>query len=300
MKGGILLLRSIAVISSSVATIISTMLPLFLYVSTPNIELISIFILLIFSAFLIHGVLTHALNDYTDHLSGTDTNSPAILSGGSRVIQTEVFSVESLGRFGKWLSILLVMILLVFLMLGYYRLAVLLFVGLWAAVAYSVPPLRFSYRPFIGEWLCTFPSVLFLGFAGAWLALGSPPEWALQNAVINALICIAWVMVHHIPDLDADKNAVPPKRTSVVWAAEKFGLAWSRLPALTYYFLAFTCTAWLIPERFWAGAGVTIVTAVSALFIFKMNVADPVQVSSYEKIMLMLAILNAVWLGIFI
>ncbi|MFB4164979.1 hypothetical protein ACE1TI_14410 [Alteribacillus sp. JSM 102045] len=70
-----------------------------------------------------------------------------------------------------WLIIILIFIMLVFLLFGFYRLAVLLGIGVWGAAAYSLPPFRLSYRPFAGEWLCTFPSVFFLGMAGTWLYL---------------------------------------------------------------------------------------------------------------------------------
>ncbi|MFG6147851.1 prenyltransferase [Halobacillus sp. B23F22_1] len=300
LKGGWLLLRSVAVISSSVATIISTILPMYLYTSISPQELYLLFFLLFLGAFIIHGVLTHILNDYVDHRSGTDQRSPAILSGGSRVIQTGYISPENLWRIGKSLLLLLFLLILAFLFFGYYKLAILLSIGIWGAVSYSLPPLQFSYRPFIGEWFSTFPSVLFLGLAGAWLSLDHLPEWVWQNALINALFCIAWVMVHHIPDRDADRQARPMKRTSVVWSIEKFGLAFSRLPALLYFGFTGTCAVWLGLDRIEAAAGTLVLTIAAIILVLKMRVGDDEQVSSYEKIILLLAMINAVWLGIFI
>ncbi|KGX91715.1 prenyltransferase [Pontibacillus marinus] len=300
LKVGWLLLRSIAVISSSVATIISTILPLFLYYTTSIDTLISTFLLLILGAFLIHGVLTHILNDYIDHESGTDLHSPAILSGGSRVIQTGLISSETLWKLGKWIILILSMIVVAFIIFDYYKLAILLSIGLWGAISYSLPPLRLSYRPFLGEWLSTFPSVLYLGLAGAWLTLDHMPEWALQNAVINALFCISWVMIHHIPDLNADRQASPTKQTSVVWATEKFGIAYSRLPALLYFGLTGLCAIWLGFDRLWAMIGLVSILLTVLFLIAKMQVNDAHQVSIYEKIILILAMVNAVWLGIFI
>ncbi|MFC7062207.1 prenyltransferase [Halobacillus seohaensis] len=300
LKGSWLLLRSIAVISSSVATIVSTVLPLYLYLPISSNVIIPLFLLLVFSAFLIHGVLTHILNDYIDDLSGTDTFSPAILSGGSRVIQTGLISSSALWRFGKGLILVLSMIVLVFILLGYYKLAILLFIGLWGAISYSLPPFQLSYRPFVGEWFATFPSVLFLGLSGAWLALDYMPEWVWQNAVINALFCIAWVMVHHIPDLEADKQAVPMKQTSVVWASEKFGVAFSRLPALLYFGLTGLCALWLGIDRLWAALGMLTLVSIATYLIVIMQVKNHQQVSAYEKVILILAMVNAVWLGVFI
>ncbi|WP_431803939.1 prenyltransferase [Halobacillus andaensis] len=300
IKGGWLLLRSIAVISSSVATIVSTILPLYLYSSLPSQSLTVLFISLLLGAFIIHGVLTHLLNDYVDHLSGTDLHSPGILSGGSRVIQTGYMTPGLLWNLGKALLTFLVVIILAFLFLGYYKLAVLLGIGVWGAASYSLPPLQFSYRPFLGEWLSTFPSVLFLGLAGAWLTLDDMPLWVWQNAVINALFCIAWIMVHHIPDREADRQADPIKQTSVVWAVKRYGLPFSRLPALIYFGMTAGCAFWLGGERIAAAFGVLVFAGASATLVYKMNVENHYQVSAYEKIILMLAIVNAVWLGLFI
>ena len=69
---------------------------------------------------------------------------------------------------------------------------------------------------------------------------------------INALFCMAWVMVHHIPDLEADKRAVPMKRTSVVWFVDTFGLYYARFPAFIYLLTALFCGLWLGFDRFWA------------------------------------------------
>ncbi|MBM7551598.1 prenyltransferase [Thalassobacillus pellis] len=300
VKGSWLLLRLIAVISSSVATIVSTVLPLLLYYPMPKDKLVLLFLLLILGAFVIHGVLTHILNDYADHLSGTDARSPAILSGGSRVIQDGHFSADALWKFGKGLMVLLGVIVCAFVLFGYLKLAILLAIGLWGSITYSLPPLQLSYRPFAGEWLATFPSVLFLGLAGAWLAIGEIPVWALQNATINALFCIAWVMVHHIPDREADKQATPQKRTSVVWAVEKFGVEFSRLPALVYFSLTGILAVWLGSDRMLAAFGLLVLTGTAIFLVIKMDIQNHQQVSAHEKIILILAMLNALMLGIFI
>ncbi|WP_407270345.1 prenyltransferase [Radiobacillus sp. PE A8.2] len=300
IKGGWLLLRSIAVIASSITTIVSTMIPIYLYYSFPTNQLILIFLLLIFAAFTIHGVLTHVWNDYIDNQSGTDLHSPGILSGGSRVIQTGLISTTALSTLGKWLSIILSMFVVGFALFGFYKLAILLAIGLWAAISYSLPPFRLSYRPFVGEWFSTFPSILALGLAGAWLTLDTIPVWAWQNAIINGLFCIAWIMVHHIPDRNADQQATPVKQTSVVWAVNKFGVSFCRLPAIVYFLLTGICAWWLGFERLWAMIGMLIMVITAIFLVFKMDVNDAYQVSAYEKIILVLAMINGVWLGIFI
>lgn len=300
VRGGWILLRSIAVISSSVATIISSLLPFVFYSSISTGYLFLLFIFLTIAAFTIHGVLTHAFNDYTDYHSGTDDYSPAILSGGSRVIQKGMIPLRTLWLLGKWLAIGLLIIAALFTVFAQYELTVLLLVGVWAAASYSLPPIRLSYRPFLGEWLSLFPSILFLGLAGPWLILGSMPLWAVQNAVINALFCLTWVMVHHIPDLEADKHAIPMKRTSVVWFAEKFGLYYARFPALIYIVTAGLGAFWLGLDRFWAASVLVITVSIAVFLVMKMDVENHQQVTFYEKLLLLLATITAVGLGLFI
>ncbi|WP_246407347.1 prenyltransferase [Geomicrobium halophilum] len=224
--------------------------------------------------------------------------SPAILSGGSRVIQTGHISFETMRKMGKWLVITLIIASFLLAVFGFPRISILLLIGVWGAASYSLSPLQFSYRPFAGDWFSLFPALFFLGIAGAWLALGHIPEWALQNATINALFCMAWVMVHHIPDIKADQQASPKKQTSVVWSAEKLGIA--RFPALLYLSLIGLSTLWLGMDRMWAAIGVLFIVGVAIFLVAKMKTEDHEQVSAIEKMLLLLAVVTAIWLGIFI
>lgn len=293
------LLRVIAVISSSIATILSSLLPLFLYTSLSTGYLIFMLIFLSAAALTVHGVLTHLLNDYTDFLSGTDAHSPAILSGGSRIIQKGMIHPQTTLKLGKWICISLLTIAVLMLLVGRYELAVLILIGVWAAVSYSLPPLQLSYRPFLGEWLSLFPSIFFIGLAGPWIIFGTIPLWAVQNAVINALVCMTWVMVHHIPDLDADRMAKPIKRTSVVWFVDRFGLSYARFPALLYIFGAGLFTIWLFPERLLAGILLIFLLLFALFLVLKIDPKNDQQVTNYEKMLLLLAIIIAVVLGVF-
>lgn len=295
-----MLLRAVAVISSSVFVILSTMLPLFLYTAYSTELLLIVFTLLILAAFLIHGVLTHALNDYTDHLSGTDNLSPAVLSGGSRVIQEKLITPDRLKHTGILLAVFLLILAAVAAVLSHYAVSISLVIGVWAAVSYSLPPLQLSYRPFLGEWLSLFPSILFLGFAGPWIVAGYIPIWTWQNALINAFFCLGWVMVHHIPDLKADQQAVPKKQTSVVWAVESFGLPYARLPALLYFSAGGLCAFWLGTDRLPAAAITALAALTAVALILKTDIKNHHQVTATEKILLLLAMASALSLGIFV
>lgn len=204
-----MLMRVVAVVTSSIATIISTVLPLAFGYDVSKFNLFLLFILLVIGGFLVHGVLTHVFNDITDFHSGTDQESPGLLSGGSRVLQTGTMTLGMLKRIGLIVTAILVFAAALFFLFGQIELAILCMVGLWGAATYSLAPFRFAYRPFLGEWLSLFPSLLLLGLAAPWIMLDHIPAWAWQNALINAIWCIAWVMIHHVPDIPADRRATP-------------------------------------------------------------------------------------------
>src|SRR5699024_10986944 len=200
LKGIGMLLRFVAVLFSSVAALVSTVLPLLFHYNLSGYTVLSVTSILLIGALLIHGLLTHTFNDLVDYQSGTDQQSPGILSGGSKVLKTGNMSVPMLIQLAISLSALLLLITLAFLILGYPKLAILTLVGIWGAASYSLKPFRLAYYPFLGEWFSLFPTMLMLGIAAPWILLDQVPIWAWQNALINAIWCMAWVMVHHIPD----------------------------------------------------------------------------------------------------
>src|SRR5699024_267551 len=75
--------------------------------SATSLSLEYLFLLFIFlsiAATIVHGGLTHLFNDYADFLSDTDAKSPAILSGGNRVIQKPENGVEMNYHPGEMIS----------------------------------------------------------------------------------------------------------------------------------------------------------------------------------------------------
>lgn len=300
LRSGWMILRLIAVISSSFVVILSSLLPLLLHTSLSIGYFIFMFIFLNLGAIIVHGALVHLFNDYADFLTGTDAHSPAILSGGSRVIQEGLMQPESVFKLGKWIAAILLTMALLMAILGRFEITILIIVGIWAAISYSLPPLRLSYRPFLGEWLSLFPAIFFLGIAGPWLILDSIPLWAYQNAIINALICMSWVMIHHIPDIPADQKANPKKRTSVVWFVERYGLSFANFPALLYLFIAGLCAVWVGMERIEAALIVLAFILTAIFFVLKIDPKNLEQVTNIEKLLLLFAIIIAGVLGVFV
>lgn len=300
LKGIGMLLRIIAVVSSSVAAILSTVLPLLFHYTLSTFTIISVASILLIGTVLIHGMLTHTFNDLADYQSGTDQYSTGILSGGSRVLQTGTMSERMLVQLGIGISIFLLLITAVFAFLGYIEFAVLTLVGLWGAASYSLKPFQLAYYPFVGEWFSLFPTMLLLGIAAPWILLEQVPIWAWQNALINAIWCMTWVMVHHIPDRHADRKAQPIKRTSVVWAEDKFGEIGAKLPALLYFIFVGTLLVWMAFTRPIGAIGAGVILIYGIYLIMKMDVEDVEKVTSIEKVLLLLAFVTAIWIGVFI
>ncbi|GIO23356.1 prenyltransferase [Oceanobacillus sp. J11TS1] len=299
LKGIGMLLRLVAVFFSSVATILSTVQPLLLHYSLSAFSVMGVVLTLLLGAVLIHGMLTHVFNDIADYQSGTDLHSPGILSGGSGVLKTGTMSLRMLIQLGISASVLLLLIAILFAVLGYMEFAILTLVGIWGAVSYSLKPFQLAYYPFVGEWFSLFPTMLMLGIAAPWILLDQIPIWAWQNALINAVWCMAWVMVHHIPDRYADRKAQPIKRTSVVWAEDTFGKTGVKIPAILYFILIGILLLWTAFTRPAGAIGAGVLLVYAIYLVIKMNMDDVENVTNDEKKLLIFAFVTAIWLGIF-
>lgn len=300
LKNIVSLLRMIAVVFSSMAAILSTSLPLFFYYALSSSTILIVTLILFTGTLLIHGLLTHTFNDIADNQSGTDHYSPGILSGGSRVLQTGSMTMQMLIQLSILFSFITLLFILLFFYLGYPKLAILTIIGLWGAVSYSLKPFQFAYYPFIGEWLSLFPTMFMVGIAAPWILLDKIPIWAWQNGLINAIWCIAWVMVHHIPDRHADRKAQPLKRTSIVWAEDIWGEKAMKGIVFFYFTLVGILLVWTAFTRPIAAILAAILLIYSVYLIFKMDVNDVENITKTEKTLLFIAFATAICMGFFL
>lgn len=165
---------------------------------------------------LIQGLLAHCVNEIADWRSGTDRHpSPRVISGGSKVIAAGLLGETALmavfaGALAATTALGLALVAsrgLVMLPFG--------LLGVAGAVAYTLPPVRAAYRPFVGEavaFVCLADCVL-----GADLLQGARIDTAtVAVACAVAGYAVSMLMVHHYLDAEADRAAVPPKVTSIV------------------------------------------------------------------------------------
>lgn len=299
LKGFSMLTRILEVAFSSFVTVLSTSIPLILfYPELDNINIMVLIGILLLGSFLTHGLLTHIVNDLADFKSGTDDYSPGVLSGGSRVIQKKIFTYSQLKLFGIILSAVMLTAAILFFTFGYRELGILTVIGIWGALSYSIKPFSFAYRPLAGEWLSLFPSMLFLGLAAPWIMLDAIPVWAWFNAIINAVWCMSWVMVHHIPDIDADQRARPVKNTTVLYAVNRWGRRAAHMPAVLYLVVIAVLAVVMTSTRELAGMVTLVLAIVTVLMLFDMKKNDVEAVTAVEKKMLIMASVTAILLGL--
>ncbi len=215
---------------------------------------------------LLQGYITHGLNDLYDWHSGTDRTTPGVISGGSHTLRAGLLTTREMWQV---VAAATAVSLALLAWLASWRGPTLLWLGalaLVAAVAYSVPPLRFCYRPLLGEWAGIFPAMVCGTLAAGFAVSQELPPLLILVAIIQGIVCVASVMEHHLVDIDSDWAATPRKATSpAFWqrARRRPG----REVALAYELMALVLSAgaaWLVAPRLWwsaavAGAGVWVI-----------------------------------------
>ncbi|HBC92274.1 MAG TPA: hypothetical protein DCZ10_05045 [Pelotomaculum sp.] len=258
--------------------------------------------LVVLSGLVLHGITAHACNDLVDWRSGTDRVSPGILSGGSGVIKNGLLSERQL------MFICLAGLLLP-VAAGLYlssRLGPLVFVflltGVWSGLSYTLPPFRLSYRPLLGEWLSAFPTILCCTTGSFFILTGHMTIEVASAGIIHGFFSLGWLMQHHLPDMDADLSASPPKVTTPAFLSRRWGPGSARLVPAGYCALAALA-------GLWAGISIDpvflIVLPFAAFCIYLAAATDPRNVASItirEKKMVLLtsghAALLALLLGL--
>ncbi|MCX5780019.1 MAG: prenyltransferase, partial [Firmicutes bacterium] len=194
--------------------------------------------LIILFIVLVHGVLSHAFNDREDWLSGTDQLSPGILSGGSGVIANQQYSLDELSLVGKAAILTATIIALYFTWQIGPSILFFLAIAFWSAIAYSCAPLKLSYHPFVGEWLCGFPAVFGCAVGTFYVLTNTVTVIILIAGTIQALLAIGLLMHHHLSDISSDLQATPRKLTTVAWVRITLGMAKTTWVEFVYFLLA--------------------------------------------------------------
>ena len=159
----------------------------------------------------------NVLNDYFDYKSGADNHNPEPLTpfaGGSRMIQQQQLSPQSIFNFGAGLLIVAALLGSYLVTQTGWPLLVIGALGIALGVFYSSPPVALNYRG-LGE--------VSIGIGFGWLTVtgayyvqaGLLFSWPLFIAgLLTALLTSAVVLVNEFPDAFYDQKA--GKKTLVV------------------------------------------------------------------------------------
>jgi 1,4-dihydroxy-2-naphthoate octaprenyltransferase len=162
---------------------------------------------------LMQGLLAHCFNDLCDYkvdLVGKDVIKQ---TGRKKVLVDKILSRTDLTIISiTVLSIVFWLVIGLTMLMGP---AILLFtaVGLWAVIAYNVPPLKLGWRPF-AEWTVVFPTLITLVVAVSYVATGKFLWLALAVGVVHAFLGMSFFMTSRLMDVETDR--LHGKRTTVV------------------------------------------------------------------------------------
>ena len=162
---------------------------------------------------LILAVFTHAaanlLNDYFDHLNGSDQNNVdriAPFTGGSRFIQNQVFKPRQILMLGITLILLSMGVGLYICSKTTWHLIPLGMIGLSIAWAYSAPPFELMSKGVLGELSISIAwSLVVIGFAS--IQKNAIAYEAVPIGLAYGLMVSNILLVNQIPDIRADQLA---------------------------------------------------------------------------------------------
>ena len=188
----------------------------------------------------VQGFVTHAMNEIYDWRSGTDPHGSArLLSGGSKVLNARLLTERGLWAIFGAASLAVMAVGLWVIVFRSPWMALFVIGGYVLGVAYTAPPFRLAYRPWVGEWVGGFLGVFLAGTGAYFIQTLSLSPLAVITAAAHASTCVGMLLVHHYLDLAADRAASPRKVTTVV----HLGLRWATTYASGFAIAALVLTA---------------------------------------------------------
>ena len=149
------------------------------------------------------------LNDYFDHLNGSDQNNAGCIApftGGSRFIQNQLLKPAQILQLAITLILLGVAIGLYICSQTTWLLIPLGLIGVGIAWSYSAPPLELMSRGVLGELAISIAwALIVIGFAC--IQIHSIAYEAIPLGLTYGLMVSNILLVNQIPDIDADRLA---------------------------------------------------------------------------------------------
>lgn len=158
----------------------------------------------LFGALLIQGIIAHAVNDLVDE--SVDRKTDIKGTGRFKVLISGIATRKELALLSIFCILLTIHIASnMYASIGDISL-LFYFIGLYAAICYSLPPFKLGWRPF-AEWTIVFPVLTTLVVATNYIATGHFSYLSVLVGFIFALLNIIWFIVSRIMDYIPDKEA---------------------------------------------------------------------------------------------
>jgi len=194
--------------------------------------------LLFLGMFIINGFMAHSLNDIQDWHTGTDKVSPGILSGGSKVLKRGLLLEKDLNVIAGIAAALAFAIALYLYSLRGPLVIGAVLAGMAITWAYTNPPFRLAYHPFLGELIGLGLSGLLISTISYFVMTGGFSSKALLASAIQIFMLLGWIILHHIPDIGADLSASPVKLTTPAFFYCRWGQESVMIPSVLYFLIA--------------------------------------------------------------
>jgi len=237
-------------------------------------------------ATLVQGFETHAVNEIYDWRSGTDrADVPRALSGGSKVLNRGLLTIRELWVVFAVSSALVTILASYLVVARSWTVLVFVLPGYVSGLFYTMPPIRTSYRPFVGELSGGFLGVLLCVLGGYYVQTLTLSASAIIASTAYACVCVAMLLMHHYLDVEADLAATPPKRTTIAFLGRRAGKLYTIAYALAA--LAGFGVLALWSPLFWAAVPFAALALVAQV---RTRPADPASVTKNELAVIQLGI----------
>jgi 1,4-dihydroxy-2-naphthoate octaprenyltransferase len=194
---------------------------------------------------LVIALLAHAagnvLNDYFDHLNGSDlinSNRVSPFTGGSRFIQLNIFQPKQIHQFGILLLLMATILGLFLCFMTTWKLLPIGILGVMLIWMYSAPPFKLMSHGILGEIAIALSwSLVVIGFTA--LQSGVIDIEIIPIAIAYGLMVANILFLNQIPDINADKSS--QKITLAVQSSPKHLWIWySSFPLCAYLLQIFS------------------------------------------------------------
>lgn len=214
-KAWFMIFRILAVLVWAVMTVLLSSAVVFY--ETGRIDWMN-FILVMAIASITQGFPAHIVNEIYDWQSGADRfKKIGEKSGGSKVIKSGLATIPQLWLMFGITSVLSFSLVVLLYMRTDPRSLWFFGVGYFVCIFYTMPPMRFAYRPFAGEWLGGFAGIMLNMTGNYFVQTGFVSSLVLVFSITIGLVYIAIMMLFHYLDYESDRHAVPLKRTTIVY-----------------------------------------------------------------------------------